>query len=64
MSQPQSHPSLEKASEFIKFRVTPTELSNYRAASRGNLSGWLKQAANERLPMPPRQHSLNPRRAL
>ena len=36
----------EKACETIKVRVTPTQHAAYKAASNGNVSGWIKQMAN------------------
>lgn len=42
-------PELEKASEKIKVCCTPTQKERYTAASNGNVSGWLKQMADERV---------------
>ena len=54
----------EKASEFVKFRCTPTELQAYQAAAKtvadGNMSGFFKQAANEKIEH--QSHAQNPRR--
>lgn len=47
MSQPANQQ--EKASETIKVRVTPTQAQSYRAASLGNVSQFIREAANERL---------------
>ena len=53
----------EKCCEMVKIKVTPTQLKDWREASNGNLSGWLKEIANERLPQKVTIKT-NPRRAL
>ena len=37
---------VEKASQRINVRVTPTQFNQYHSASGGNVSGWLKNMAN------------------
>ena len=42
---------LEKACELIQIRVTPSQREAYRLASNGNISQWIRGAANEKLPV-------------
>lgn len=39
----------EKATVTIKVRVTPTQEQAYRQAAQGNVSQFIRQAANESL---------------
>jgi hypothetical protein len=41
----------EKATSAILIRVTPTQFQAFKAAAGKNVSGWIRQAANEKLPI-------------
>ena len=39
--------ALEKATQLIQIRVTPAQAQTYRRAAQGNVSHFMRQAANE-----------------